>query len=128
MAATRARAEPGIRWCRAMAELVTLEQAKKRARYIGCDEDDDLRLMLLQAHEIVLRYLADTTNTTWTATIAAWTDETVPADVQVAIQLQFKALDASRGDSTEAEKFFDIDGLAHGVKGILRRLRAPVIA
>lgn len=111
-----------------MAELVSLDVAKRRARITECFEDDDLRDLLVQAQAVILRYLEDETDEDWTATLAAWTDETVPSDVQLAIVLQFKALDAARGDNLDADKVLDVDGLAMGVKGILRRLRKPVIA
>lgn len=111
-----------------MAALLTLEQAKKHLRLPDTSaEDDDLQAKLVQAQAIVLDYLRDTTNTTWTATMDAWTDETVPATVQAAILMQLGYLYRYRGDEPDEVKS-EYGNLAPGVIACVYRLRQPVIA
>lgn len=110
-----------------MAELVTLTTAKRHLRRTDCDTDDDIRMKLAQAQAIVLDYISDETDATWTATIDGWTDETVPRSVEAAILLQLGYLFRYRGDEPDEQKTENGD-LPPGVKACLYRLRPLVIA
>lgn len=112
-----------------MDALVTLDQAKKHLkRPLGpSQEDDDLEMKVLQAQALVLEYLSDSTDATWTATMDAWTDDNLPLQVQAAILLQLGDLYRYRGDGPDDTGSQNGD-LATGVKRCLYRLRTPVVA
>lgn len=109
-----------------MADLVTLDQAKKHLRLTGSDDDDDLRLKLLAAQAIIVDYLTST-DEDWTATIAAWTDETVPEYVRASILLQFGELYRFRGDDID-QPVRDPGTLSPTIRALLARARTPVFS
>jgi hypothetical protein len=114
-----------------MADLVTLDDAKAHIRVIDSTQDQDLELKLAQATEIVLDYVNQRREATadvgdWAAIVAAWTDETVPAQVQAAILKQFAYLWRFRGDDENPPALEN--GLAPGVAALLARFRDPAIA
>ncbi|WP_343347645.1 head-tail connector protein [Sphingomicrobium sp. XHP0239] len=93
-----------------MAALVTMEEAKRQLRIIGNEHDEDIEDKRVQASEIVIDYLDQQADETWT-------DATVPDHVKAAVLLQLRALfDGTR------------DGIPDGVKDILRRTRKPTLA
>jgi hypothetical protein len=103
-------------------DLVTLDQAKAQIRVTSTDEDGDIEMKLADAEAIVLDYLKDRADDTWT-------DETVPGPVRAAILRQFAALYQFRGDHPDDQGVTaDNDGLAAGVKGLLMRMRDPAVA
>ena len=112
-----------------MADLVTLEQANKRLR-LPPGEDDDRRLMLAQAEARVLRFvrqrLGDTSDT-WAAEVDAWTDETAPPEVTLAILLLFGWIYRWRGDDDNAPKV-EQGRLPVEVEACLWPLRDPAVA
>lgn len=108
----------------AVANLVTLQQAKDHLKVIDDAYNDDLSLKLDAAESIVLDYL-NTTEARRAETVL-WTGDTVPALVHAAILLQCGELYKFRGDS---------DGPTHEpgqlspvVTNLLRRSRDPVLA
>lgn len=113
-----------------MHRLVTLEQAKKQLR-LPVDEsyeDDAINQKIGAAQRIVIDYISDDTDTDWTATIAAWTDDTVPEDVEEAILLMLTFLYHFRGDDPEAWSHLEHGRVPLEVKMCLVRRRTPVIA
>lgn len=109
-------------------EIVSLEQAKAHIRRPDSDEDDDLALKLVQAHGLVLDYIARASDDDWTATMQAWTDETAPPAVQAAVLRQFAELARFRGDDEDDRGAGDGTDLSPRVKQLLRMYRTPVIA
>lgn len=111
-----------------MEDLVTLDQAKKALGLTGSTEDDLLRMRLAQAQAIVVdhvrqRYDEDV----WTAEVEAWTEETVPPQVQAAICLQCAELYRFRGDDTDGP-VREPGQLSSSVVACLARLRDPAFA
>lgn len=78
--------------------LVSLETAKAHLRETAHDIDADLDLKLEAAEAIVLGYIARPSDEDWTATIAGWTEATVPAPVRMAILIMVADLWRDRGD------------------------------
>jgi hypothetical protein len=109
-----------------MATLIDLEVAKDHLNVTDPRHDLRIERMVTQAQAIVLEYIARSSDTAWTATIAAWTEVTVPPVVQAAILLQLGELYRYRGDDEMPKR--DEGDLAPGVKSLLRRYRDPVIA
>lgn len=116
--------------CR-VADLITLEQAKDHLRIPRdtSDADNDVLLKMRTAQAVILDYIADTTDADWTATLAAWDETTVPAQVAHAILIETNYLFRFRGDDPpDGDQSDDIGNLAPGVKALLYRLRKLVIA
>lgn len=113
-----------------MAELVTLDQAKQQSGITWAYEDEHLALLLKAAQGVVIEHVDQRVSEAdeWTATIAAWTEDTVPENVRFAILLQFAAMVRFRGDDEAKMTGLDDNGLAVGVAGLLRRLRDPSLA
>lgn len=107
-------------------EFVTLEQAKARTGITDSDRDDDLTMMLEEAHALVLDYIDRSADTEWHEAILAWTSETVPKPVRAAILRQFADLNRFRGDD-DNDKADGLD-LSPRVKQLLRLYRDPVVA
>lgn len=110
-----------------MANLITLDTAKKHWK--GDYDAEDLQRKLDQAEAFILNYIARSNDAAWTAEMAAWTDETVPGQVQAAILLQFQELNRFRGDDTAQ----DVPKREHGypspaIVATLYQSRDPVIA
>lgn len=87
------------------ALLVSLETAQRHLRLpvtegSPSDAESDLLLKIGQASSIVRAYVDRPSDATWTATVAGWTDATVPAIVQAAVLLQLAVLYQHRGDET----------------------------
>jgi hypothetical protein len=110
-----------------MEDLVTLEQAKKHLRLSGSHEDDDLRMKLTQAQDIIIDYLDESRSTEWAAEMDAWTEETVPERVRGAILLQCAELVRFRGDDVDEPKR-ERGSLSPAIVAYLNRTRMPVIA
>ena len=113
-----------------MAELVSLEQAKAQVRITWTDEDEHLQLLLTAAQGVVTEFVDQRISDadTWSETVAAWTEDTVPEQVRLAILLQFAALSRFRGNDEARVSGFDEHGLAVGVRGLLTRLRDPALS
>jgi len=95
-----------------MSELVGLTELKQRLGFDFTHDDAALSLILAEAQDHVLRYVA--------AEADLWTEQTVPPRIKSAIILVTARLYANRDD----------DGgiLTPAVKGLLRRDRKPVVA
>jgi hypothetical protein len=114
-------------------ELVSLEQAKAHLRLVGTTEDEDIQLKLDQATALVLDYINQRVDETeaaaWAGTIASWTDETAPPQVQAAILIQCAELYRFRGDDAAQDEPKLVYGyLAPRVVNLLHRLRDPALA
>lgn len=120
--------------------LVTLAQAKAHLR-LPTDvtaDDADLQLKLEVAQELVLDYVAQRVDDAddWSATVAAWDEDTVPKRVQQAILLQFAELWRFRGDDDpddqpgqwKAQVQDEIGMLSPAITRLLYRLRDPAIS
>jgi hypothetical protein len=92
-------------------------------------EDPDLVMKIAQAEEIVLAYIARTDDESYTATIAAWTEDTVPRSVQAAILMQALELYRFRGDDEKGPER-DHGDMSPSVKAVLTAsgYRRPVVA
>jgi len=110
-----------------MEELVTLETAKKHQRVTHSHEDDDLRMKLRQAQDIIIDYLDESRSTEWAAEMDAWTEDTVPERVRGAILLQFAELVRFRGDDIDAPPR-ERGCLSPAIMAYLNRTRRPVLA
>ena len=115
-----------------MARFLTLAQAKNHLQ-LGTDtaRDDDLQLKIDQAEAFILEYIARRSDTTWTATIAAWTNETVPLPIQAAIMRMTAKLFEFRGDEGEKDGPSGQDlqgGMPADVRLLLGMYRDPVVA
>lgn len=95
-----------------MVELVTLPELKTRLGFDFDHDDEALALILGEAHDHVLKYVA--------AADDAWTAQTVPPRIKSAIILVSARLYANRDDDGEI--------LTPAVKSLLRRDRKPVVA
>lgn len=119
-----------------MADLITLQEAKRHLRLPEefdsplSAHDEDLQAKIDQATELVLGYIARrSTDTTWAATVAAWTIETAPQVVRAAILRQTAELYRFRGDDPANEAPVTDGGyLSPGVATLLHRLRDPALA
>lgn len=86
--------------------LVSLDTAKRHARIPldGAEQDTHLELVLYAAHESVITYVSQRlgdAGETWLETVAAWTEDTAPARVRLAICAQFLFLFRFRGDDAQ---------------------------
>ncbi len=113
--------------------LVTLDQAKRAARYDLSQAEDnaDLNLRLEVAHALVLDYVnnrvADSDD--WLETILAWDRDTVPKQIKGAILAMFVHLSRFRGDDADKEAPPLTDGnLPDSVRMYLTRFRDPTVA
>jgi len=109
-------------------ELVDLETLK---RHLGLDGtgtvfDTLLETLLTSATDVVLGYLARPEDEDWTATIASWTDETLPPRIAAAILMQAAEMYGYRGDSDGPTR--DVGDLSPMIKAVLRRDRRPVLS
>lgn len=114
-----------------MADLVTLDQARKHLRLTGSYEDDDLQMKLTQAQAIVLDHVNQrrSDGDLWAAEIASWTEETVPRQVQAAILIQLGELYRYRGDDASDDNARRASGfLVPAVVSLLNRLRDPAVS
>lgn len=113
-----------------MHRLITLEQAKKQLRLPvdQSNEDDVINAKIGSAQRLVIDYISDDTDEDLTAVIAAWTDETVPEDVEAAILLMLTFLYHFRGDDPDGWSRIEHGNLPPDVKMCLYRRRTPVIA
>ncbi len=111
--------------------LVTLHQAKQHLKITSSDEDEDLERKVDDATAIVLNYIGRSTDATWTATIAAWDESTVPGDVREAILRQCANLFQLRGDDSNKDRDWSNERggyLSPDVTSLLWRYRDPVLA
>ncbi len=95
-----------------MVDLVALPELKTRLGFDFAHDDAALTLILVEAQDHVLKYVA--------AADDAWTAQTVPARIKSAIILVSARLYANRDDDGEI--------LTSSVKSLLRRDRKPVVA
>lgn len=115
-----------------MASLVTLQQLKGHLKLpdLGSPDprEEDLEIKLDAAEEIVLGHIARTDDEDWTAAIAAWTEETVPRRIKVAILMQAADLYRFRGDDAPADQRKAEEGfLAPDVRRLLVPFRDPTL-
>lgn len=111
--------------------LLSLEMAKGHVRVTDDQALADLQTKLEQAEAIVLDYIARPSDATWTATVAGWTETTVPLQVQAAILRVCANLYRFRGDDDGKDRDWSAerDGfLSPDVTCLLRRYRDPVLA
>lgn len=115
-----------------MADLVTLEQAKRHLRLPAVntpDQDVDLLDKIATATALVLDYVAqrrtDTDSPTWTDTVTGWTEATVPPIIRAAILVETAHLYRFRGDDDVNER--DLAYHAHLPPHLLT-LTAPAAA
>lgn len=117
----------------AAPELVSLAMLKGHLR-IALDftaEDDDLQLKLDMATVVVLDFVDQRVSDAeaWAATVAAWTEDTVPAQVQAAILNQAAYLYRFRGDDPSQDEPKRENGyLPPSVTMWLTRLKDPALA
>jgi hypothetical protein len=90
--------------------LVTLAQAKDQLRITHTDDDQAIRDYLAHAHDIVLTFMGDRVDETWTVANA-------PGAVRASILKQVAYLWRFRGSSDEKA---DESGLAPGVRWLLQ--------
>lgn len=111
-----------------MAALVDLETFRRHLKLdgAGTQEDATLSRMLDAATDVVLDYIARPDDEEWTATITAWTVETVPPRVSAAVLMQATELYGYRGDNDGPTR--DKGDLSPMIKALLRRVRTPVVA
>lgn len=95
-----------------MVALVTLPDLKTRLAFDFAHDDAALTIILTEAQDHVLRYIA--------AEEDRWTAETVPSRIKSAIILVSARLYANRDEDGEI--------LTPAVKNLLRRDRKPVVA
>jgi hypothetical protein len=107
--------------------LVSVSVAMDHLRVVDDAEYASVERMALQATSIVLDYIARPTDEDWTATIAAWTETTVPPVIQAAILVQLTELYRFRGDDMQMPER-EAGDLSPLVKALLRRSRDPVVA
>jgi hypothetical protein len=116
--------------------IVTMSDLLRHLRLSESADQTDLYAKLTQAQAMVLDYLADPTNATWTATLAAWGEPVgspgvvvpAPAVVQAAILEQAAELYGFRGDDPDSVKRDAPGDLSPSIKAKLYRLRKPVLA
>ena len=78
-----------------MATFLTLDEAKQELRITDTAHDADVQAKLDEAEAAIIGYLAAQFD-------AAWTAETVPKEVRIAIKLKLNELyDYGRGDPTK---------------------------
>jgi hypothetical protein len=117
----------------AAPELVSIEMLKGHLR-LPLDytaEDEDLQLKLDQATVIVLDFVNQRVSDAeaWALTVAAWTDETVPAQVQAAILNQAAYLWRFRGDDPSQDEPKNQNGYLPPIVTMwLTRLKDPALA
>lgn len=109
-----------------MPEVITLEEAKAHISATTNQRDQDLQDKLDAATDIVIDYLSRR-DTTWNATMAAWTSATVPKSVRAAILVQFGELCLNRGDDPVTQPDAPT-GLSRVVTSLLMRYRDPGLA
>lgn len=111
-----------------MAELVTPADVKAQLRLTESElaaRMTEVLSLIDQATAIVLAHCNTTEH--WRTVTAAWVDDTTtPQAVRTAILKQVAYLNQSRGD--EPKGAVEDDGLAPGVKALLRLYSDPVIA
>jgi len=117
----------------AAPELIALDTLKGHLR-LPLDytaEDDDLQLKLDIATVMVLNFVNQRVSDAeaWALTVAGWTEDTVPAEVQAAILNQAAYLYRFRGDDTSQDEPKRPEGyLPMSVTMWLTRLKDPALA
>jgi hypothetical protein len=117
----------------AAPELIPLDMLKGHLR-LPLDytaEDDDLQVKLDQATVLVLDFVNQRVSDpeAWAETVAAWTEDTVPAQVQAAILNQAAYLRRFRGDDPSQDEPRGPEGyLPKNVTMWLTRLKDPALA
>lgn len=109
-------------------DLVTLDQAKRQVKLPLDDtyQDDEMLPLLTVAHAIIADYL-ESTDTTWLAVMDAWTEDTLPGYIRIAILLQFAELWRYRGDEAE-QPVREPGHLSPMIRAFLARSRMPVLS
>lgn len=102
-----------------MADLVTLEQAKKNLRITWDDEDDYIQIVLDGAESAVLDYLKGERN---------WNASTVPKNVVLAILVLTSTYFDSFRDGDNFDDKVAMGYLPPAVTALLHRLRKPAYA
>lgn len=84
-----------------MAALISLQQAKDHLRITDDTNDGDLSLKVDQASAVIVGRCGSTAY--WAPIAAAWTQATVPPEVQSAILVLLTHLHEHRGDDMTAD-------------------------
>jgi hypothetical protein len=108
-----------------VATFVTLDQAKRRLR-VTSDDDVDLQDLIDQAEAHCVGWCSKTPRSK--AVADAWTPETVPKEVVLAILVQTGELDRFRGDDADGPPRQDGEELCVTVRELLRAYHDPGIA
>ena len=108
-----------------MAMFVTLDQAKRRLRLLVTD-DVDLQDLIDQAEAHILEWCSTTPRAK--AIADAWTPETVPKTVVLAILVQTGEFDRFRGDDVDGPVRQEGEELSITVRELLRAYHDPAVA
>ena len=116
-----------------LPSIVTLAQAKKRARWdpSNFEEDSDLYLQLEIAHEAVLEWVNNRISggDDWLETILSWNQSNAPKHIKAAILAMFVFLTAKRGDDNPKDMpELPAGDLPASVTMYLKRFRDPTVA
>lgn len=99
-----------------MASLVYLADAKRHLRIVGEDQNTDVAMKVSQATTIVMNYLGDAGND-------SWTPATVPGPIQAATLMLLAHLYENRGDDMKTDEW-----LWNALHRYLLRYRTPALA
>jgi hypothetical protein len=105
--------------------FVTLDQAKRRLRLPATD-DVDLQDLIDQAEAHVIDWCSKTPRSK--AIVDAWTPDTVPKTVVLAILVQTGEFDRFRGDDVDGPARQEGEELAVTVRELLRAYHDPGVA
>lgn len=106
---------------------MSLQDAQRQLRWTDSDlalRSEELQSLIDQATAIVLAICNSTEY--WRLITVTWTEDTVPVTVKTAILKQVAYLNQYRGDDPKGAQ--EDDGLAPGVRSLLRFTSDPVVA
>jgi hypothetical protein len=111
-----------------LIDLITLEEAKGHLQETSNQRNADIQAKLDAAVAIIIDYLTRR-DTTWNATMAAWTADTIPLGIKQAMLVQLGELMRERGDDAQQiTPNADREDLSPAVKRCLKRYRDPTLA
>lgn len=111
-------------------DIVSLVEAKQHLRITSDAENADLTSKLLDAHGLVLDYVADGKSDDYQTAMLAWDDESAPRAVRAAILRTFGDLVRFRGNDDDPAEV-RVDGafaLSPRARQLLRLYRDPALA